>query len=102
MRGQIIPVINVRKRFHLPGKEIDLSDQFLIAHTSTRIVGLAVDAVLGVIERAAEEVISVQKIVPGIEYVVGIVRLQDGMILIHDLDKFLSLDEERVLNEAMA
>jgi hypothetical protein len=30
-----------------------------------------------------------------------VAKLEDGMILIHDLDKFLSLEEERVLDEAM-
>ncbi len=101
VQGRIIPVINMRKRFHLPEKEIDLSDQVLIAHSSTRIVALIVDAVLSVLELDSEGVISVQKIVPGIELVEGIAGLPEGMILIHDLDKFLSLDEERALSEAI-
>ena len=100
VQGLIIPVINVRKRFRLPEKDIDISDQFMIAHTSRRRVALVVDAVFGVIERT--DVISMQKVVPGIEYVEGIVDLDDGMILIHDLDKFLSLEEERTLNQAMS
>jgi hypothetical protein len=30
-----------------------------------------------------------------------VAKLEDGMILIHDLDKFLSLEEERALDAAM-
>ncbi len=101
MHGQIIPVINIRERFHLPEKEIDPGDQLLIAHTSTRTVALVVDAVLSVMERDSEEVISMQNVVPGTEFVEGAIGLPDGMILIHDLDKFLSMDEEIALNEAM-
>ncbi|MGH9857936.1 MAG: chemotaxis protein CheW, partial [Acidobacteriota bacterium] len=50
IEGRIIPVMNMRKRLHLPEKEIDLSDQFLIAQTARRIVALEVDAVLGVVD----------------------------------------------------
>ena len=31
----------------------------------------------------------------------GVVRLKDGLIFIHDLERFLSLDEEQSLDEAM-
>ena len=36
------------------------------------------------------------------EGVQGVVRLEDGMILIYDLNKFLSLEEETALDEALA
>jgi purine-binding chemotaxis protein CheW len=100
VRGRIIPVFNVRKRFGLPEREIDTTDQFIIANTSRRSVVLVTDAVHGVLERPAESVIPAERIVPGMEYVAGFVTLQDGMVFIHDLDKFLSLDEEKMLSEA--
>jgi purine-binding chemotaxis protein CheW len=42
-----------------------------------------------------------EKILPRLEYVDSVLRLEDGMILIHDLEQFLSLEEERVLEESM-
>jgi len=36
-----------------------------------------------------------------VEYVEGVVKLSDGLILIHDLDKFLSLEEESSLDQAL-
>lgn len=80
---------------------MNLSDQLIIAHTSRRTVALVADAVSGVIERSEQEVIAAEKVLPDIEYVEGVIKLEDGMILIHDLNKFLSLEEEEALDNAM-
>lgn len=101
IQGRIIPVVNIRKRFHLPEREINLSDQLIIANTSKRPVALLTEAVNEVIEQSGKRVITSEEILPGIKYIEGVVKLEDGMILIHDLDKFLSLEEEEVLDEAM-
>ncbi|HJZ12870.1 MAG TPA: chemotaxis protein CheW [Acidobacteriota bacterium] len=102
LQGEIIPMINVRRRFRLPEKEVDPGDHFLIARASNRKVGLIVDMVLDVIEQSTEAITSAKAITPGIEYVEGIMTLQDGLILIHDLAKFLSFPEATQLDEALA
>ncbi len=101
MQGRIMPVVNVRKRFRLAEREIALSDRFIIARTSRRFVALVVDSVQGVIERAKHEVVAAGEILPQAEYVEGVVKLPEGLVFIHDLDAFLSLDEKRILDEAM-
>jgi purine-binding chemotaxis protein CheW len=101
VQGRIIPVVNIRKRFRLPEKEVDLNSHLIIAHTERRDVGLVVDAVTGVFEYSEQEVITPEKILPGIEYIEGVVRLGDGIILIHNLDTFLSLEEESTLDKVI-
>jgi purine-binding chemotaxis protein CheW len=101
VRGQIIPVLNIRRRFGLPEREIALSDHFLLARTSRRPVALAVDNVTGVLTRPIETIIAAEKILPEMEYVRSVVKLEDGLIFIHDLDTFLSLEEESALEEAL-
>jgi len=101
VQGQIIPVVNLRKRFRLPEREIEPSDQFIVAHTSHRVVALSVDAVLGVSDLPEQIVISGKEIVPGMEYIAGVAKQEDGVLLIHDLDTCLSLDEEKVLDSAL-
>lgn len=100
--GRIIPVVNTRKRFRLREHEIGLKDQLIIVKSSTRPVALLADAVAGVIERANKLIVPADSIVPGLEYVQGVLKLDDGMVLIHDLDRFLSLEEEKALDEAMS
>ena len=100
-QGRVIPVINVRRRFRLPEREIALTDQLVVAHTARRPVALVADAVLDVIASSAQNLIATENILPKVEYVDGVVKLTDGLILIHDLDKFLSLEEENTLDQAL-
>jgi purine-binding chemotaxis protein CheW len=102
LAGRIVPVLNIRKRFHLHEREPALGDQLLIARTSKRTVALAVDAVDSVVQRSPDEVIAPPTIVPGLEYLAGVVKLADGMLFIHDLDRFLSLEEEQALATAIS
>jgi purine-binding chemotaxis protein CheW len=101
-QGEIIPVLNIRKRFRLSEQETNLSDQLIIARTSKRHVALIVDAVSGVIERSDQEVVAAERIFPDMKYIEGVVKLEDGLILILDLDKFLSIDEEKAISDQLS
>jgi purine-binding chemotaxis protein CheW len=91
----------MRRRFCLPERELALTDQLIVAHTARRPVALVADSVLDVIACPVQSRIAAEHIVPGVEYIEGVVKLEDGLILIHDLDKFLSLEEEDLLNQVL-
>jgi purine-binding chemotaxis protein CheW len=101
LQGTVIPVFDIRVRFHWPAREVRINDQMIIANTAKRTVALIVDSVNDVIEIPEEEIITGGKILPNLEYVEGVVKTEDGMILIHDLESFLSLPEEKILDEAL-
>jgi purine-binding chemotaxis protein CheW len=101
VQGGIIPVIDIRKRFRLPARELQLSDQILIARTSKRRVALVVDAVSEVVTLSAQEVVMGETILARLDYVAGVVKRPDGLVLIHDLDRFLSLEEAQALHGAI-
>jgi purine-binding chemotaxis protein CheW len=101
-QGRIIPVVNVRMRFNLPQRGPRLNDQMIIANTKARSVALLVDEASETLEFAAEALVAKDDIAPGIEFVEGVIKLSDGLVLIHDLEKFLSLDEQRALEAALA
>lgn len=101
IQGRVIPVINMRRRFCLPERDIALTDQLVVAHTVRRPVALVVNAVLDVIACPAQSLIAVENVLPNIEYVEGVAKLAGGLILIHDLDQFLSLEEENFLAHAL-
>ncbi|MCK9363790.1 MAG: chemotaxis protein CheW [Syntrophales bacterium] len=101
VQGGIIPVIDVRKRFRFPKRETQLNDQLVIARTVKRTVALLADDVTGVMACPVERIVEGEKVVSGMAFVQGIVKIDDGMILIHDLDTFLSLDEEQRLDDAL-
>jgi len=101
MQGNIIPVVNIRKRFCLPERDINLNDQIIITHTSKRTIGIVVNSVIGLIESAEEKIVTSEAIVPGIDYVEGVVKLEDGLLIIHDIEKFLSIEEEGAIDNAV-
>jgi purine-binding chemotaxis protein CheW len=99
--GQVLPVFNLRQRFRLPERAINPADHLLIAHTGFRRAALLIDEARGVIEIPPMDVSDINQIVPGVVQVCGVVIRGDGLVLIHDLEKFLSLDEEYALDQAI-
>jgi purine-binding chemotaxis protein CheW len=100
--GRVVPVISLRRRFSLPDREIAVDDQFLIASTAARPVALVIDDVADVIECEPSALEGPESIGPGMEPFEGVVKLEDGLVLIHDLTKLLSLDEIRALEAALS
>jgi len=100
--GRIVPVLDMRKRFRLPEREIQVTDHVVIATTARRRVALLVDSVVGVVESSTAQRIAAEQVLPRMPYVEGIVKLDDGMVLIHDLDAFLSLEEEKAIDAAIS
>ncbi|MCG3147873.1 MAG: Chemotaxis protein CheW [Verrucomicrobiae bacterium] len=101
--GQILPVFNLRRRLRLPDREMELSDHIIIAKTARRLVALVVDAAVGVLACPEKEIVPPEAIVPGIaDLVSGVVKQPNGMIFIHDLDRFLSLAETQQLEAVLA
>lgn len=101
LQGTLVPVFDIRTRFHLPPREVRLADQMIIATTAKRTIALMVDSVDDVIEISGEKIIAAKQILPKLEYLEGVIKTEDGMVLIHDLEKFLSLPEEKALDEAL-
>jgi purine-binding chemotaxis protein CheW len=99
--GEIVPVLNIRKRFRLPERAPAIADQLIIAHTSRRSVALVADAVMDVATLTEGELVEPATILPGLKYIEGVARLGGGLVFIHDLDAFLSLEEERTLETAL-
>lgn len=100
--GEIIPVIDIRKRFQLPQRDMQLEDQFIIAQTSQRLVAIIVDSVNGVHQLEHHQVVQAGESFPYTEYLSGITSIDHTIILVNDLEKFISIEEEQYLKEAIA
>ena len=101
LEGAVVPVLDIRRRFGRPPREYGLGAHLLVARTARRRVALAVDQVLGVSNVPGSAVAAPETVLPRTEYVAGIAALADGLLFIHDLDTFLSLDEEQGLTRAL-
>jgi purine-binding chemotaxis protein CheW len=102
LRGTIVPVLDIRQRFGLPPVALALEQHFLIAQANGRLVALRVDRALDLIPVDEGAIESAAGVAPGVEHVAGIVKLPDGLLVIHDLERFLSLDESGQVDAAVA
>jgi purine-binding chemotaxis protein CheW len=101
IRGVVVPVVDIRRRFCLPEKGLTPDSRLIVVNSSGRLVVLVVDSVTDVISCSEPDITSASAIAPNMEYVEGVARLKDGMILIHDLTRFLSLEEKTALEQAL-
>jgi purine-binding chemotaxis protein CheW len=100
VRGRLVPVLDLRRRFDLPANPIDLQQHLILANADARLVALRVDQVLDLTTVHDEDIEAATHVVPGAEYAEGIAKLPDGLLVIHDLARFLSLEEGRRLDIA--
>jgi len=98
-QGKILPVIDIRKRFRLPTKELSLEAQFVIAKTSKRLIVIVVDSVSGVYELGKSQIVDSAEAFPYTVYLSGISKIDSNIVLITDLEKFLTNEEEKILGE---
>ncbi|MBN2323364.1 MAG: purine-binding chemotaxis protein CheW [Spirochaetes bacterium] len=99
--GQVLPVYDIRKRFGLETKDISLTDHFIIADTKTTTVVLIADEVIGTVECDEKVPAGKKGLLPESKYAESIITLEGDIVYIHDLDSFLSPDEEQTLKKAL-
>lgn len=94
VHGQVIPILNIRRKFRLHERVIDPDDNIVIVKGPKWTVAFAVDSVKGVIERKLEEIIPAESILPDMEYTEGVVKIHDDIVFLQDIDKALSFEEK--------
>jgi purine-binding chemotaxis protein CheW len=104
--GRILPVFNLRRRLRLCDRPLTPKDQFILARTARRDVVLLVDTVLELTETPPDAMnrappVGVSDDPADLAPLAGVLVLPDGMVLIEDLDRFLSPDEDRALESAL-
>jgi purine-binding chemotaxis protein CheW len=99
VRGCIVPALDIRARFNLPPKALEPSDHLVIAFAKRRLVAIRVDRVTDLVTLARSDVEDLTFAVSGSNLVAGVVKLHDGLVLLHDLATFLSAAEAESLDK---
>jgi purine-binding chemotaxis protein CheW len=89
VQGRVLSVVNLRRCFHLPPREVDPEDVLVMVQTARGMVALAVDEVEGVCAWTEQATVSGETILPAPLFLEGVVKLADGLVLICDLDQLL-------------
>ena len=92
LRGQIIPIINLRKRFGLPGKEFDRDTRIINMEVNNFVVGFIVDSV-GQVRRISGNLVEPAPAVVATvdsEYINGVAKIEDRLLILLDMGKLVS------------
>ena len=102
LRGRVIPIINLRKRFAMADKEHDKQTRIVVVNIENKIIGLVVDAVSEVLRLPADTIEPPPPMVSGIEseYIKGVGKLDNKLLILLDLDKLLTNKEKELLEKA--
>ena len=102
LRGTTVPVLDLRVRFGLPGRPVRPSDRMVVVEAAGRRLALRVDRVVDLASVAAADVDVEAHPLTGSGLTAGVARLPDGLLVICDLDAFLSADDVVALDLALA
>ena len=96
LRGNVIPVIDLRKRFNLALTEQTAHTRIVVINVSGRTLGVIVDAVSEVMRLSDDQIEPPPQVISGIghEYLEGVGKVQGRLIILLDLDKILSTHEK--------
>ena len=91
LRGKIIPVIELDRRFGLSGSEPSKARRIVVVETEGQVVGMVVDAVSEVLRIPVDCIDPPSPLVAGVdsEYIRGIAKLEGELIILLQLDKVL-------------
>jgi len=92
LRGAVIPVIDLRKRFDMPPLEIGQNRRLLIIALAGCVIGIAVDEVTEVITIHVADIKPPPHVTQGVgaEYLLGVCLALDSMIMLLNPDRFLT------------
>ena len=97
LRGEVLPIYSLRKKFHLVEKEIDDETKIIVTYSNDMKIGFVVDSVAEILHIESENIEEAPKIVTGVsrKYIKSVAKQEDRMIILLDIDLVIS-DEERL------
>jgi purine-binding chemotaxis protein CheW len=102
LRGKVLPVIDLRKRFGLAPQEADKNSRIIVVSVDRTEVGMIVDGVSEVVSVPEGAVEAAPAITASVDsaFITGIAKLDQRLVILLDLEKVLTARERDGLAEA--
>ena len=99
LRGEIIPIINLKKRFNIAGDFIKDQTRVIVMNIEGKQIGFIVDEASEVITINEENIEQAPEIVAGIDrkYISGIGKVEERILIVLDMAKLFSEQEKEDL-----
>lgn len=104
LRGQLIPIIDLRTRFGMARAAHTKSTRIVVTEIGTKRVGMVVDSVSEVLRISLDAIEDAPEMIAGVdtEYIQGVGKIEDRLIILLDLAKVITGAERRELEHAGA
>ncbi|MCB0368672.1 MAG: purine-binding chemotaxis protein CheW [Bdellovibrionales bacterium] len=102
LRGQVISVIDLRKKFSISSKNTE-ETSFIILDLKSQFLGVVVDSVTSVLPIKNSEIMEKPSIESSksTEYITGVFRKDDQLVLLLDVFKTLSQEDKSAMQRSM-
>ncbi len=102
LRSTVIPVIDLRARFSLAESELTGESRIMVLHVGNRTIGIMVDSVNEVLRVNRDQISPAPPTVTssGNEYMTGLVRLKEDLLILLDVDRLFGGREIEAMTEA--
>ncbi|MBN2294628.1 MAG: purine-binding chemotaxis protein CheW [Pirellulales bacterium] len=103
LRSTVIPVIDLRIRFDLQASDFTSESRIMVIDVGGKTIGIIVDAVSEVLRVSNDQIAPPPPTVAGLEqeYLTGLVKLDDQLLMLLDVDKLLGKEDSEAI-EAMS
>lgn len=102
LRGKIIPLMDLQERFGLTAAPVDEAHRrVVVSMFQEQLVGLIVHSVIGVVRIPAEAIEPLPPTLPKIEseYILGVGKVQDSLVVLLGLERMLGDMERLILSQ---
>ena len=99
LRGQLIPIIDLRARFGMPRAEHTKNTRIVVTEIGAKRVGMVVDSLSEVLRLPVDQIEDAPEMLTGVdtEYIRGVGKIEDRLIILLDLGRIVSGAEKREL-----
>ena len=104
LRGRVVPIIDIRKRFDLAPKERDKNARIMVVLVEGQAMGIVVDSISEVLRLPKEDIEPPPQIIGDISatYLKGVGKVGDRLVVLLDLDKVLTIEEVSELKKVIS
>ena len=101
LRGTIVPIVDMRIKFHLPNIEYTPFTVVVILNVAGRVVGIVVDSVSDVIMLSAAQVRPAPDFSASFDtrYIVGLAAVDDRMLIVTDIEQLMISPEMELIEQ---
>jgi len=104
LRGVVIPVVDLRRRFGLESTEHDKDTRIMVIHCEGQDIGMVVDSVTEVLRIQSDSIVPPSSLImtANSKYLLGIVKLPDRLVVLLDTERVLSHEDQSALAKMAA